>query len=148
MLDTLLLTLSLPFTQLHFTPFYCIKYILNYIFKYLNYVTGASNMSVSYVKQIAPLFIFQSSFPERSVCYLTFIGLCIVIYLYSKPNQMHQCIKFILFWNTSTCFGWSFRPSSGVRDCMYSTHGEFHLIPANKQWQYLFDICLLLYVQS
>ena len=30
---------------------------------------------------------------------LTFVGPCIVIYFYSKTNQMHQCIKFILFWN-------------------------------------------------
>jgi len=28
---------------------------------------------------------------------LTFIGPCIVIYFYSKINQMHQGIKFILF---------------------------------------------------
>jgi len=30
---------------------------------------------------------------------LTSIGPCIVIYFYTKTNQMHQCIKFILFWN-------------------------------------------------
>ena len=30
---------------------------------------------------------------------LTSIGPCIVIYFYNKTNQMHQCIKFILFWN-------------------------------------------------
>jgi len=29
--------------------------------------------------------------------YSTFIGPCIVIYFYSKTNQMHQCLKFILF---------------------------------------------------
>jgi len=26
------------------------------------------------------------------------MGPCIVIYFYIKSNQMHQCIKFILFW--------------------------------------------------
>jgi len=31
--------------------------------------------------------------------FLTFTGPCIVIYFYSKTNQMHQCIKLILFWN-------------------------------------------------
>jgi len=31
---------------------------------------------------------------------------------YSKTNQMHQCLKFILFWNYSTCFRRSFCPSS------------------------------------
>ena len=35
----------------------------------------------------------------NSVCNLTFIGRCIVIYSYSKTNQMHRSIKFILFWN-------------------------------------------------
>jgi hypothetical protein len=30
---------------------------------------------------------------------LTFIGPCIVIYFYSKTKQMHQFLKFILFWN-------------------------------------------------
>jgi len=33
---------------------------------------------------------------------------------------MHQFLKFILFWNNTTCFGRSFRPSSGVQDCIYS----------------------------
>jgi len=33
---------------------------------------------------------------------------------------MHQCIKlFILEWHC-TCFGRSFRPSSGFQDCTYS----------------------------
>jgi len=29
---------------------------------------------------------------------LTFTGSCIVIYFYSKTNQMHQCLRFILFY--------------------------------------------------
>jgi hypothetical protein len=33
---------------------------------------------------------------------------------------MHQCIQFILFWNDTTCFRQSFRPSPGVQDCTYS----------------------------
>ena len=37
-----------------------------------------------------------------------------------KTNQMHQCVKFILFKNDTTCFGRSFVPSSGVHDCTYS----------------------------
>jgi len=43
-----------------------------------------------------------------------------VVGFYSKTNQMNQCLKFIYFWNNSTCFGWSFRTSSGVHDCTYS----------------------------
>jgi hypothetical protein len=54
---------------------------------------------------------------------------------YSKTNQMHEYLKFILFWNNSTYFVRSFRPSSGVQNCTYSN-------------RHLFDIHLLLYVQS
>jgi len=50
---------------------------------------------------------------------LTFEGPCIVIYFYSKTNQMHRCLKLTVFWNDTTCFGRSFRPSSGVQDCAY-----------------------------
>ena len=32
---------------------------------------------------------------------LTFIGPCIVIYFYSKTNQMLQFLKFVLFWNNT-----------------------------------------------
>ena len=35
---------------------------------------------------------------------LTFMGPCIVIDHYSKTNQMHQCIKFILFGMTLYMF--------------------------------------------
>ena len=55
---------------------------------------------------------------------------------------MYQ-IYFILEWH-STCFGRSFRPSSGVRYCCLLVSGY---TLASRQ-QYLFDICLLLYVQS
>jgi len=43
----------------------------------------------------------------------------ITLCFYSKTNLMHQCLKFILE-RHSTCFGRSFRPSSGVQDCTYS----------------------------
>jgi hypothetical protein len=78
-------------------------------------------------------------------------------------------IYFILEWH-STCFGRSFRPSSGVQDCTYSNRHlsdryccllasgyEMELqeqafvnqilLSASIQ-QYLFEKCLLLYVQS
>ena len=32
---------------------------------------------------------------------------------------MHQYIKFILLQSLFTCFGQSYRPSSGVKDCTY-----------------------------
>ena len=41
----------------------------------------------------------QHVFVAQRWDHLTFTGPCILIYFYSKTNQMHQCIKFILFWN-------------------------------------------------
>jgi len=45
---------------------------------------------------------------------------------------------------THYMFRKSFRPSSGVKDCTYC---NMHSKLASRQ-QYLFDICLLQYVQS
>ena len=89
----------------------------------------------------------------RQVTYigLTFIWPCVVIYFYSKTNQMHQYLKFILLELQSTCFGRCFRPSSGVKNCTYSnrhmSNRYCYCLLASRQ-QYLFDICMLLYVQS
>ena len=55
---------------------------------------------------------------------------------------MYQ-IYFILEWH-STCSRRSFRPSSRVKDCTYSNQTD----TAVCRQQYLFHICLLLYVQS
>ena len=55
-------------------------------------------------------------------------------------------IYFILEWH-STRFGRSFRPPSGVQDCTHSNRHLSNSKLASRQ-QYLFDICLLLYVQS
>ena len=47
------------------------------------------------------------NFPYKSPCssgyktFLTFIEPCIVIYFCSKTNQMHQYLKFILFWSNT-----------------------------------------------
>jgi len=63
---------------------------------------------------------------------------------------MYQ-IYFILEWH-STCFGRSFRPSSGVQGCTYSNRhlskqNTADCLQASRQ-QYLSDICLLQYAQS
>jgi len=66
---------------------------------------------------------------------LMFIGPCIVIYFYSKTNEMHQFFKFILFCSNT----------------LHITDGlsrEFHLVPTSKQSAESFDIYLMLYVQS
>jgi len=50
---------------------------------------------------------------------LTFIGPCIVIHSYSKTNKIHLFLKLFILVKYSTCFGRSFRPSSGAQDCTY-----------------------------
>jgi len=63
---------------------------------------------------------------------------------------MHQCTKlFYLGMTLYTCFVRSFCPSSGVQDCTYSNRhlSNRYCLLAGRQ-QYLFDKCLLLYVQS
>ena len=69
-------------------------------------------------------------------------------YFYSKTNKMHQCIKFILFWNGTL----------HVSDDLSVHHQEFKTVhTATGFYQRdiavcllasLFDKCLLLYVQS
>jgi len=52
---------------------------------------------------------------------LLFLAMRFLVYYYTKTNQMHQCIKFILFWNdTLHVSDGPFRPSSGVQDCTHS----------------------------
>ena len=69
-------------------------------------------------------------------------------YSCSKTDQMHQCLKFILLeWHT-TCFRRSFRPSSGVQDCTDCCQTDTAVCLLASRQQYLFDKCLLLYVQS
>jgi len=61
---------------------------------------------------------------KTRTCSLTSIGPYIVIYFYSKTNQMHQCIKFILFWNDTL----------HVSDGLSVHHQEFKTVPtATKQ---------------
>ena len=45
--------------------------------------------------------------------YLTFWGMCIVIYLYNRSQQDALFLNFILIYN-STCFGQTYCPSSGI----------------------------------
>jgi len=64
---------------------------------------------------------------------------------------MHQCIKFILFWNDTLHVSDGL---SGVQDCTYSKQAYVKQIllsdcyPLAGRQQYLFDKCLLLYVRS
>ena len=94
---------------------------------------------------------------------LTFIGPCVFIYFYSKTNEMHQVLKFILF--CSSTLHVSDRLSvhhqesktvhiaSGVcqtdsADCFLAGPRCSISFPLASNQQNLFDIHLMLYVQS
>ena len=47
-----------------------------------------------------------------------------------------------------TCFGRCFRPLSAVQDCTYSNQRDTAVCLLASRQQYLFDKCLLLYIQS
>jgi hypothetical protein len=86
---------------------------------------------------------------------LTFIWPCILIISIVKPTRC-TIFKFIEY--HSTCFGRSFLPSSGVKDCTHSIRYisyrlvecllagtrwnclHFHLVPDSKQSANLYDI--------
>jgi hypothetical protein len=63
---------------------------------------------------------WQETQIHRLMRTLTFIGPCIIIYSYSKTNKMHLFHRLFILVKRSTCFGQSFRPSSGAQDCTYS----------------------------
>jgi len=65
---------------------------------------------------------------------------------------MYQCSKFTLIWNDTTCFGLSFRPSSGFQDCTYSNNhlsNRYCCLLVSKQtavsvWQMIVTVCTVL----
>jgi hypothetical protein len=83
------------------------------------------------------------------------------IFFYSKSNQMHQFLKFILFWNNilhvSDCLSIHHQESEVVHTatgvCQTGTAAcllvgmRWNFFPLASRQQYLFDIYLLLYVQ-
>jgi hypothetical protein len=106
---------------------------------------------------------------------LTFIDRCIVIYSYSKTNKMHQILKLFILVKRCTCFRrmelqFHLVPlAAGSSSCLtyacccmcslellmmegktVRTRWNCSSIsfPLASRWQQLFDICLLLYVQS
>jgi len=65
---------------------------------------------------------------------------------------MHQCIKFILFWNDTLHVSDGLSVHHQEFKTVHTATGIFQTdtavcLPASTQ-HYLFDICLLLYVQS
>jgi hypothetical protein len=94
---------------------------------------------------------------------LTFIGSCIMIYFYSKTNEMHQFLKFILVCSSTlhVSDGLSVHhqeptivhTASGVcqtgsGDCLLAGKRCSISFPLASSQQNLFDIYLMLYVQS
>ena len=77
---------------------------------------------------------------------LTFVGPCIIIHFYSKTNQMHNISNLFHFGATLYMFR-TVSPSTFRSLRLYIQH-QFHLVPASKQPQNLYDIYLMLYVQS
>ena len=97
--------------------------------------------------------------------YLTFVGPCIPIYFYSKTNQMHNISN--LFYFGTTLYMFRMVSPSIIRSLrLYIQHQvyvievlwllasgnvmelQYHLVPASKQPQDLYDVYLTLYVQS
>jgi len=83
---------------------------------------------------------------------LTFIGPCIVIYFYTKTNELHQFLKFILFCSctlhVSDGLPVHHRESKTVHieSGICQTDSADCLLASIQQ--NLFDIYLILYVQS
>ena len=93
---------------------------------------------------------------------LTFVGPCNVIYFYSKTNQMHDISNLFYFGTTLYIFR-TVSPSIIRSLRLYIQHRVYviqvlwllasgkemeHLVPACKQPQNLYDIYLMLYIQS
>jgi len=69
---------------------------------------------------------------------LTLIGPCIVIYSYSTTNKMQLFLKSFILVKCSTCFGRSFRPSSGAQNWVYSnqymSNSCCYLLRSGTRW--------------
>jgi len=82
---------------------------------------------------------------------LTYVGSCIVIYFYSKTNRMHNILN--LFYFGTTLYMFRTASSSIIRSLrLYLQHHVYVIqvlwLLASKQPQDLYDIYLMLYVQS
>jgi hypothetical protein len=81
---------------------------------------------------------------------LTFVGPYIVIYFYSKTNQMHNISNLIYFGTklqVSDGLSVHYQESETTYSIRYMSYRFFGGLLASSQ-QNLYDICLMLYVQS
>ena len=91
-------------------------------------------IKVSYVQKgtLVTFHAFQAHMQSKGYfIHLTFIGPCIEIYSYSTTNKMHLFLKLFILVKRSPCFGWSFGPSSGAKNC---TYGNRHM-SNSKSWE-------------
>ena len=78
---------------------------------------------------------------------MTFVGPCIVIYFCSKTNQMHNNSN--LFYFGTTLYMFRTVSPSNIRSLrLYTQHHTTLWLLASKQPQNMYDIYLILYVQS
>ena len=86
---------------------------------------------------------------EVIISSLTFVGPCIVIYFYSRTNQMHNNSNLFYFGTTLYMFR-TVSPSIIRSLGLYIQHYTIQVLSllASKQLQNLYDIYLMLYVQS
>ena len=102
-------------------PAECIQLNLHCIFcHFMNLPSFLNKQFDIKIKETLYIIAFDV---HRSVR-LTFIGPCIVIYSYSTTNKTHLYLGLSNLVKRSTCFGWSFRPSSGAHNC---TYGNRHM---------------------
>jgi len=79
--------------------------------------------------------------------YSTFVGQCIVIYLYSKTNQMHSISNLSYFGTTLYMFRTvSLSIIRSLRLCIQHHTIQVLWLLASEQPQNLYDIHLMLYV--
>jgi len=116
------------------------------------------NLSLTVTSLLLCLFQFLYSILVRKWPeILTFIGPCIVIYFYIKTNQMHN-ISNLFYFGTKLHVSdglsvhhqesMTIHTASGICHTCSVAVNQFHLVPPSNQPQNLYDIYLMLYVQS
>jgi len=88
---------------------------------------------------------------SKETVFFAFVGPCIVIYFYSKTNQMHNISNLFYFGTTLYMFRTVFQSIIGSPR-LYIQHQVYVIqvlwLLASKQPQNLYDIYLMLFVQS
>jgi hypothetical protein len=92
----------------------CVMLHLTKMASYLNFDAMSVNIYIigMYIKIIdVHLWVVQAPLVYMKT---------VICHSYSKTNEMHVFLKLFILVKHSTCFGRSFRPSTGAQDCSYS----------------------------